>query len=215
MRSLLRIVACLYPPAWRKRYGRELEALIEDARPGLGGAFDLLKGALVMQLKSFSPLTAVVVCALGGLGLTFYLTPVRWSSTAVVTMSKDLANPVNAVQSRLNDGALDEIVGDHGLFPGAGDRRDITVTPLADQDTPAFRIEFLDTDPDRAQKVVQEITRRYTADPEEFKLIELATRAEPHRTLRSSGILKGLSHGPIIGGPIAAFLYWRRRRSQK
>ena len=41
MKSLLR----LYPRAWRKRYGREMEILLEDLPRGVGVGLDLVLGA--------------------------------------------------------------------------------------------------------------------------------------------------------------------------
>jgi hypothetical protein len=41
MKRLLR----LYPRAWRERYSAEVSALVEDLRPGVGVALDLLIGA--------------------------------------------------------------------------------------------------------------------------------------------------------------------------
>ncbi|MBI3208833.1 MAG: hypothetical protein HYZ37_08020 [Candidatus Solibacter usitatus] len=66
MKRLLRILVRLYPADWRRRYGLEFEALLEDARPGLGGALDILKGALIMQLtKNFMIVAAAIVVVLG------------------------------------------------------------------------------------------------------------------------------------------------------
>ena len=41
MKSFLK----LYPRSWRKRYGREMDALLEDTPAQLGSALDLLLGA--------------------------------------------------------------------------------------------------------------------------------------------------------------------------
>lgn len=41
MKPLLR----LYPPSWRKRYGREMEVLLEDVPGEIGVALDLVLGA--------------------------------------------------------------------------------------------------------------------------------------------------------------------------
>ena len=37
----------LYPPSWRKRYGRELDALVQDTPQKVGVALDLLIGAAI------------------------------------------------------------------------------------------------------------------------------------------------------------------------
>ena len=41
----------LYPLAYRRRYGEEMEALVEEARPGIRGSLDLLRSALLAHLR--------------------------------------------------------------------------------------------------------------------------------------------------------------------
>lgn len=41
----VKILLRLYPPAWRKRYGREMSVLVEQLPSGAGVAMDLLIGA--------------------------------------------------------------------------------------------------------------------------------------------------------------------------
>ena len=50
MKTLMRWAARLYPAAWRARYGPELEALLEDVGPGGGDLWDIVRGALFMQM---------------------------------------------------------------------------------------------------------------------------------------------------------------------
>jgi hypothetical protein len=49
MKRLVRLAAKMYPEPWRERYGEEFAALLEDT--GVNGriAFDVLRGALLMQ----------------------------------------------------------------------------------------------------------------------------------------------------------------------
>jgi hypothetical protein len=56
MNRLARSLIRLYPAAWRKRYGAEFEALLEEAPQGWSAVFDLFTGAIRMQLSipSFS-----------------------------------------------------------------------------------------------------------------------------------------------------------------
>ena len=48
---MARLLVGLYPLAWRERYGREMEALIEDDPPNLGGVASLLMGAADAHLR--------------------------------------------------------------------------------------------------------------------------------------------------------------------
>ena len=52
MSQLPHLVSRLYPLWWRKRYGDEFNALLDEARPGIGGVLDILKGALAMQFSN-------------------------------------------------------------------------------------------------------------------------------------------------------------------
>ena len=45
-----RALLSLYPEAWRRRYGAELEALLEDDPPGPRATLDLIRGALTAHL---------------------------------------------------------------------------------------------------------------------------------------------------------------------
>jgi hypothetical protein len=69
MRRIPRALIRLYPANWRDRYGDEFEALLEDGPPNVFGLFDLLKGALKMQLNVPAfPKLAVVLSIVGLLG---------------------------------------------------------------------------------------------------------------------------------------------------
>jgi hypothetical protein len=48
---MTRLLIALYPEAWRRRYAEELEALLEDSRPGPRELADLLRGALRAHLR--------------------------------------------------------------------------------------------------------------------------------------------------------------------
>lgn len=52
-----RVLINLYPEAWRRRYGAELLALLEEDPQGLRGNLDLLRGALVAHLHPVTGLS--------------------------------------------------------------------------------------------------------------------------------------------------------------
>lgn len=88
MKPVARALIRLYPANWRARYGDEFAALLEDSPPTRSGMFDLLKGAIKMQLKipAFPKLALILSAAglLAGLGVSFVVTP-RYISQAVLT----------------------------------------------------------------------------------------------------------------------------------
>lgn len=54
---LARFLTRLYPPAWRKRYGAEFEALLETERVGFRTPFDLARSALLERVHPTQGLT--------------------------------------------------------------------------------------------------------------------------------------------------------------
>jgi hypothetical protein len=59
----------LYPGAWRRRYGDEMAALIEDRPAGFRGSVDLVRGALDVWLHPTMPSRVPIASALAGGGL--------------------------------------------------------------------------------------------------------------------------------------------------
>jgi hypothetical protein len=70
MRILTWLAARLYPAWWRRRYGAEYDALLEEIRPGWRDLLSVLTGALMMQMRTVNVLAAVcgVIGALFGGG---------------------------------------------------------------------------------------------------------------------------------------------------
>src|SRR5437879_13906613 len=50
MKWLIQLIVCLYPASWRHRYRVELDALLEDIRPGWRDFLDVFIGALEMRM---------------------------------------------------------------------------------------------------------------------------------------------------------------------
>jgi hypothetical protein len=97
MRAIAKFLIRLYPANWRERYGEEFEALLDDSSPGLFSVFDLLKGALQMQLSipAFPKLALVLSIAglLSGLLLSFAVTPRYVSSAAMAFSAPPISSP--------------------------------------------------------------------------------------------------------------------------
>jgi hypothetical protein len=66
MKRLIRLIVWLYPLSWRHRYRRELDALLEDIRPGWRDFLDVFKGALEMHMTMGMLGKRVAVFGLGG-----------------------------------------------------------------------------------------------------------------------------------------------------
>jgi hypothetical protein len=96
MKHVVRLLTRLYPATWRARYGEEFEALLEDTSPGWTAIFDLLKGAIRMQLSvpAFPKLAFLLSMAglLIGLAVSFGAEP-RYVSTAAMQFSAPVLTP--------------------------------------------------------------------------------------------------------------------------
>jgi len=95
MRRVAHLLIRLYPANWRARYGEEFEALLEDSSPRWPAIFDVLKGAIKMQLSlpSFPKLALMlsITGLLAGLGISFAVAP-TYVSTATLTLSDSLVS---------------------------------------------------------------------------------------------------------------------------
>jgi len=105
MKTLVRWAARLYPAAWRERYALEFEALLEDVRPRGHDLWDLLRGALLMHIRtvSFTFLKIVAGCTLATAlvaGIWSSMLPNRYVSTAVMRIS--LPSPETGAGSDLD-----------------------------------------------------------------------------------------------------------------
>ena len=245
MKRLARILARLYPAAWRKRYGAEFEALIEDARPGLGGALDILKGALSMQLTSWTPLRILAVSVIAGVVIAIGIgvrMPKRWSSAAVIQVEPGpqdgkSVDRVNAVtQAVFKRASLTKIMIDHDLYRNNLKsmtiedvlevfKGDIQISPVSRANGTAFQVRFVYEDPRQAKQVVETLVdnfitnnlARAQADQDHattFRVVEVASLADKptNPSFSAKFATAGAAGGFLIGGPIAAFLYWRRRK---
>jgi uncharacterized protein involved in exopolysaccharide biosynthesis len=108
MKRWIRFVARLYPASWRRRYGVEFDALLEDAGSDGRAFLDVMKGALAMQIRTWNVARTLAITgvmgALVALGISFAM-PRRYVSTAVVEIIPQLrlGRPASAPYQAEND----------------------------------------------------------------------------------------------------------------
>ncbi|MGD0499755.1 MAG: hypothetical protein ABSC23_15105 [Bryobacteraceae bacterium] len=118
MRRLICWVFFLYPRAWRVRYGREFQALLDDVGPSQRDFRNVLWGAIVMQAVTlkFWKLTAAIAAAgafVAGIGEATW--PGRYQATTILCLNRLGSPPLQAgseLKARLPNGlgpALEEI----------------------------------------------------------------------------------------------------------
>lgn len=123
MKRLLRFLARLYPSAWRKRYGVEYEALLEQSTPHLRDAFDSLWAAAKMHATSRDFQRIVLPCALAGTliaaAISFAVQP-QYVSQTVISVTTRSANPKgdtqNSAAASLHE-VMDTVLSDASLAP--------------------------------------------------------------------------------------------------
>ncbi len=86
---LLRLAVRIYPRAWRKRYGTELEALLEDSGGGWRVLADLVWGATKMRMTTvdFRILAGMGMAGLAIAAIVSYQMPDRFRSEAVALVT--------------------------------------------------------------------------------------------------------------------------------
>ena len=171
--------ARLYPSRWRRRYGTEFGALLEESGAGWVAMADVLRGALAMRMRSGSIWKFMAACGLIGAavaGLVSWRMPKVYVSTAVLRFNGDdsvarerLGNIKQEVLSRT---ALSRIITTHGLYKA--DRaqrpiedivqdmraRDIKLS-LASDLPGVFKISFFGSSPAQANQVAQVLVSQF------------------------------------------------------
>ncbi len=91
---LIRFACRLYPASWRRRYGVEFEALLEDTSRHWRDVSDVLLGALKMQLTTWTlGKTAAsfgVACAVLCYALSFIVVPDKYTSVCTLRLTASL-----------------------------------------------------------------------------------------------------------------------------
>jgi uncharacterized protein involved in exopolysaccharide biosynthesis len=133
MKHLIRFLAYLYPASWRRRYGQEFDALLEDTRPDWRTSLDILKGALGMQMQTWNVGKMLVLAGVAGalvaLSGSFALPrqyvseavvkigPQRTPAGLVVPTKQDVTNYVNRLeQTVLSRTSLTSVIQNHSLY---------------------------------------------------------------------------------------------------
>jgi uncharacterized protein involved in exopolysaccharide biosynthesis len=192
MKRATRLLIRLYPATWRARYGDEFEALVEDSSPNWIAIFDLLKGAIRMQLSvpSFPKLALMLSIAglLIGLLISFmfpriYVSQAEMMLAGSVT-STGLPPPlleylVASENEVLSKASLSEIIQNPGLDLYPEERTKFLIEDVVEtmrrnirivvgksgsigQNRLSFRVEFAYRDPVKAQKTVQALIVRFS-----------------------------------------------------
>lgn len=119
MKRILKLLVRLYPSAWRRRYGAEYEALLEDGAPHVTDVFDVLWEAGKMQMAGWSSLRIMVATAvvgtLGAIAISFAVRP-RYVAQTVISVTAADPSAERPWEDSM-DSSLREILSDEFLGP--------------------------------------------------------------------------------------------------
>jgi hypothetical protein len=188
MKRILKLLARLYPPAWRNRYGAEFDAVLEDTTPRPQDAFNVLWGAIKMRLTNRNFVRIVGPCAIGGtlIAAAIYSSlPPRFVSQTIFTINEPepiagaVVDPVllSLRQVTLDRQFLASVIQEENLYPSERARlpannlidkmlKSIYIRPVAlassrKGDAASFALQFEYSDPHAAQKVESELVSRF------------------------------------------------------
>lgn len=230
MRRLLGVIASLYPSAWRQRYGDEFAALLEDVDPGAGIAWNLLGGAIAMQMKTCNYRWILAVsgmCAIAAFAAQYLLAPPRYESAGklVSTGNVDSQHAMDSIhrftESVTSRASLLDLINSEHLYERershrpAEDaidrmRRDIGVAATSAVGSSAtFVVYFRYPDAAVAERVADALISQYIeqnlADPDHItlRLVEPPTLSTaPLRSFAKLGVL-ALMFGLLVFGGLS------------
>jgi capsular polysaccharide biosynthesis protein len=156
MKRILKLLAHLYPSTWRHRYGAEYEALLDDATPRPQDAFNILWGAIKMQLTSRSFVRIILPCAIAGAliatAISFAIQP-RYVSQTLITVTEsapvtedNLKQILLSLQpSVLNRDFLTSVIQKYDLYPG--ERATMSLDKVLDKMSQSIAVRPLHSSP--------------------------------------------------------------------
>jgi capsular polysaccharide biosynthesis protein len=184
MKYALWLVARLYPVAWRKRYGIEFDALLEEVAPNIRTLLNVLGGAFKMQLTTWNDVKLVAALGVAGIIVAACVSlaaPRQYQSTAILDITGTTSNSaatelINRLQQRfLSRSSLTKLIVQEGLYPAERTRmpledvierlrRSIQVAAPRGESTPIFKITVVSDSPEHAQVVAQTLISSFMDD---------------------------------------------------
>jgi hypothetical protein len=187
MRRLLHWAVRLYPARWRRRYGQELEALLEDAGPQWRDFWDVTRGAIEMQIKTGRLLTLAAFGLAGAIAgaVVAHQFENRYVSTTILQLKTPAGQNLDAAamaswldrarQQVLSRSSLAAVITSPALELYPAERRsqpleeiihsmlarDIQIQSLRNSQLPnSFAVRFIYSDPEKARSVASDLVAR-------------------------------------------------------
>lgn len=227
MRSAARLLARLYPRAWRERYGAEFDALLEDTTLKPHDLFDLTTGALTMQIKSRNAaalFAAIAVAALiAGIAVAMSMST-RYVSTSVIHAIGDQQQFQPAIERVLSRTSLVAIIAKQNLYTAERRsqpledaietmKRNIRIGRTYGDTSNAITVQFHYSEPDATRRTAQQLAAAIARETAHTAPVQEIVGASAARDTRS---IAKITAAAVCGGAIAglALLTIRRRQSR-
>ncbi|HXI42443.1 MAG TPA: hypothetical protein VNH83_20840 [Bryobacteraceae bacterium] len=185
MKRAIRFIVGLYPARWRRRYGVEFDALLEDISPSLLDLFDVLQGALEMHVtigtlgKSAAVFGAACALLAGGVSLTLpdvyrslVLIHVRTAEGQPATLNAYRSQLTDVVEHALSQESLLAIMEKENLYQRERLNRpmDVVINKMRQdvrivaKSTDAIEVSFDGPDAVRAQRITLDLVDKLVED---------------------------------------------------
>ena len=222
LKRIRKVIAGLYPRAWRDRYGEEFAALLEDSPARWRDLPDMTKGALAMQLQQQSWKTVALLGVAGliaAAGWMAFLRPPNFTSVARIRATDAKVLPLLSIHA-LSRTVLAELVHNFKLYESdwlklpmedivEGMRRDIRVE-TDPNDAAVFTVQFRYPDAQKAQGVTRALVAQFMFENQvqSAKSILVGSTLEqvsppdlfdPKRVFSGSIVLGAMALGVIAG----------------
>jgi hypothetical protein len=212
MTTLIRLAVRLYPAWWRRRYGREFDALLADLSPGWRDLFDVTLGALTMRLHSLA--TVPVACALAGAlvgTIIAFRSPTVYAASATLSLG---AAPAGTAQRSDLHVPIDNVLKAAGASPRT--TRVMVLHSTENDGGTLLRLTYADPRPERAKAVADGLADavvRHHVDRTPRVIAAPSLPTSPERPPYATAIGGGTIAGMAIGAAALVTLRVRRRRS--
>jgi len=212
MMPLFRLAMRLYPAWWRRRYGREFAALLDDVDPGWVDLFDVMRGAVAMQIRTLGaiPVACTLIGVLGG-GLMAFRAPKVFASSATIHIGQADAPHDGPASFDMLGASVSRAVEQAGASKAAA----FVTMHRSDPRRMTVRVTYRDRDPAQAHRVATTLSAAITAEAKQratsAEVLEAAGRpVSPVPPDYSMPAAAGGGLGLLLGS--LAFLLLRSRQ---
>ena len=233
--------ARLYPARWRRRYGAEFGARLDESGGEWRAIADVLKGALAMQMRSWSVWKSMAACgAIGAMiaGAVISRIPKVYESSAVLRTDADDSVAREwlgqMLQNAWSETSLSRLITNVGLYEAERAQRPIedvvrdmrarTYVSLVASHPAAFKVSYRGSSPAEARRVADLLVSRLidanwearearrVSGPSRLEVLDPATLPQRPRSPKPWALMTlGILLGVLLGVLAFQVAVWSKR----